>query len=279
MNHDSLDMLQSLLDLPLLTAEQEVILFQQIDKGGKLAEEARETLFVRNSRLVISIARTVRPNFDLADKIGYGFIGLRKAIDKFKWEKGYRFSTYATSAIRQSIKRGVNDASEVCGFRLPTHLIDEYFKIQFYIERDGVEPTLELLMNHPGLTGMNEKKANIILRFLKDKGRALSIDVHVTSKNGRSSQTVCDFIVDQAAAAPFEGDGLSEDIESLLVCLTTRQRQAVALYFLGEKTSLTQVAKTMGVSQKRAHELIVQSLKKMRYVAQQKKMIFPVLPR
>ncbi|MEK7201923.1 MAG: sigma-70 family RNA polymerase sigma factor [Patescibacteria group bacterium] len=272
MNSDSLEVLKASFDLPLLTREQERFLFEQLKKGDPdAAAAARAILIDHNVRLVRKIARAMRTNNELEDRFQRGIKGLNKAIDKFKVEKKYKFSTYATYWIRQAINRETSDDLSDCRLRLPTYVVNGLKRMERICDREGLEPTLELIINRREMlrkidgvpTKPSVREAEIIMSLLKDNRRPVSLDCEVTSSSGKGSCRLGDLLPDQRAELAFEINIDRQIIDSLLPCLSDIQRQVVTQYYLVDGQSLTSIGKQLGLSPSTVRKIQIASLELM----------------
>lgn len=271
MKSNSLEVLKASFNLPLLTREQEIALFQQFQRGGPDAQSAREKLFLHNIRLVSNIAKSMYPKEEFVDKMQWGMIGLDKAIDRFKIEKKCKFSTFAMSWIKQIISRETGNSLTVCGLNLPAHLLADYNKMVKVIENEKVEPSVESIINHPKMmrkvkgkrVKMTESKAVIILMLLKRHGRAVSLDEEVVFENRGGTVPRGEFLPDKKAEAAFDAVINQQIIDSLLVCLTPTQRLVIAQCYLVDSSTLCNVSKQIGLSPERVRQILSASLKRM----------------
>ncbi|WP_051920458.1 sigma-70 family RNA polymerase sigma factor [Thermodesulfobacterium hydrogeniphilum] len=233
--------------------------FQEIKK-------CKEELVKSNLRLIISLARKYSPKgMFLADLIQEGNIGLLKAIEKFDYRKGFKFSTYATWWIRQSITRYLAENTRT--IRIPLHIIETIYKIskvistKFYQEY-GRDPTLDELAKE---TGLSIEKLNYVFKVMK---QPVSLE---TTVGDEEDTTLRDFIEDQNAVKPDEAAfnmALSEKIRELLKTLSPREEKIIRLRFgIGEKESCTleEVCNKFGVTKERIRQIESIALRKLKH--------------
>jgi RNA polymerase primary sigma factor len=233
--------------------------FQEIKK-------AKEQFAKSNLRLIISIARKYAPRGALlADLIQEGNLGLLKAVEKFDYRRGFKFSTYATWWIRQSITKYLAEHTRT--IRIPVHIIETIYKIskivstKFYQEY-GRDPTIEDLAN---ITGMSIERLNQIFKYVK---QPLSLEANI---HHDEDTTLLEFIEDGNSTRPDEytfNNELSEKVRILLSTLSSREEKVIRLRFgIGEKEACTleEVGQKFGVSKERIRQIESMALRKLKH--------------
>ncbi|MEZ0344035.1 MAG: sigma-70 family RNA polymerase sigma factor [Caldimicrobium sp.] len=239
---------------------------EKIETAFKNIKKAKEELVNSNLRLIISIARKYAPKGALlSDLIQEGNIGLLKAVEKFDYRKGFKFSTYATWWIRQNISRYLAENTRT--IRVPVHIIEAIYKIskivytKFYQEY-GREPTLEELSKE---TGLSVERLNYIFKVMKQP-------ISLESTVGEDEDTTLkDFIEDNSILKPEEVTfnlALSEKIRELLKTLSAREEKIIRLRFgIGEKEACTleEVGKKFGITKERIRQIEGHALRKLKH--------------
>lgn len=249
---------------PLLSREEEKELAKRIEQGE---EEAREKLASANLRLVISIAKKYRGyGLDFLDIIQEGNIGLMKAIDKFDWRKGYKFSTYATWWIRQSILKALNNESRTV--RVPSHVTSLNRKIDSFIndykEEHGEKPSIDEIAEELDVDKSKVRKAR------RAKKESVSLDKPLREDEGES-EALGDVLADENTPQPEKeafGDMLEDRLKGLLnKALSDREKQILKLrYGLEDYQPLTleEVGDVFDISRERVRQLQDRAIDKLK---------------
>jgi len=256
----------------LLTADEEIELAQRIENGD---EAARKRLIEANLRLVVHVARHyVNRGLSILDLIQEGNIGLIKAVEKYDYKKGFKFSTYATWWIKQSISRAIADQGRT--IRIPVHMVDTVNKIskvqRKLVQELGRDPTSEEIAKEMGGDFTSEKIREIQRMIFEP----VSIDTPVDPEGDSS---LIDFIEDKNVITPtgyVTQNTLKDTIKDLLDSLTDREAQVLKLrYGLdGERThTLEEVGIIFNVTRERIRQIEGKALKKLRNPAKLKKLV------
>jgi len=269
-NVDSVRMyLKEIGKIDLLTFVEEVSLAQDIEKGSALS---REQLINANLRLVVSIAKKyIGRGLTFLDLVQEGNQGLMRAVEKFDWQRGFKFSTYATWWIRQAITRAIADQAKT--IRIPVHMVETINKVykatRALTQRLGHEPAIEQIAEE---VGVSIEKVEEIYRISQDT-TSLSTPV-----GDDEDSFLGDFIEDTTQLSPYEETSkelLRESIEEVLGSLDERETKVLSLRFglMGETPkTLEEVGKIFNVTRERIRQIEAKALRKLRHPSRRKKL-------
>ena len=253
--------------IPLLSPERELYLAEQITLGNSAA---KDELIEANLRLVVSIAkRHVGKGMYFLDLIQEGNLGLMKAVEKFDYSKGYKFSTYATWWIRQAITRAIADQART--IRIPVHMVETIHKVsrtaRTLLQTLGREPTTDEIAEELGMT---PEKVREIMKIAQDP---VSLETPIGEEE---DSHLGDFVEDNDSPAPSDSASYSllrEQLCNILNTLTPRESQVIKLRFGledGRPRTLEEVGKQFEITRERIRQIEAKALRKLRHPSRSK---------
>ncbi|MBR2653212.1 MAG: RNA polymerase sigma factor RpoD [Lachnospiraceae bacterium] len=258
--------------VPLLTAEEEIELSKQMELGGEEGKRAQQRLAEANLRLVVSIAkRYVGRGMLFLDLIQEGNLGLIKAVEKYDYRKGFKFSTYATWWIRQAITRAIADQART--IRIPVHMVETINKLirvsRQLLQELGREPTPEEIAEE---MGMSVERVREILKISQEP---VSLETPIGEEE---DSHLGDFIQDDNVPVPADAAAftlLKEQLVEVLGTLTEREQKVLRLRFGlddGRARTLEEVGKEFNVTRERIRQIEAKALRKLRHPSRSRKL-------
>ncbi len=258
--------------VPLLTAEEEIELSKQMEEGGEVGKQAQKRLAEANLRLVVSIAkRYVGRGMLFLDLIQEGNLGLIKAVEKYDYRKGFKFSPYATWWIRQAITRAIADQART--IRIPVHMVETINKLirvsRQLLQELGREPTPEEIAKEMNMS------VDRVREILKISQEPVSLETPIGEEE---DSHLGDFIQDDNVPVPADAAAftlLKEQLDEVLGTLTEREQKVLRLRFGlddGRARTLEEVGKEFNVTRERIRQIEAKALRKLRHPSRSRKL-------
>ncbi|HEF3155275.1 TPA: RNA polymerase sigma factor RpoD [Campylobacter jejuni] len=241
-------------------------ILEQIKRGKKISDEAKGRMAKSNLRLVVSIAkRYTNRGLPFLDLIQEGNIGLMKAVDKFEYKRGYKFSTYATWWIRQAISRAIADQART--IRIPIHMIETINQInkiiREHLQKDGKEPDVSVIAKEVGL---NVDKVKQVIKITKEP---ISLEAPIGNEDDGKFG---DFVEDRNSLSPMDHilkDDLKEQIDEVLDQLNDREKAVIRMRFglMDDESdrTLEEIGKELNVTRERVRQIESSAIKKLKH--------------
>ncbi|EOH1401462.1 RNA polymerase sigma factor RpoD [Campylobacter coli] len=241
-------------------------ILEQIKRGKKISDEAKTRMAKSNLRLVVSIAkRYTNRGLPFLDLIQEGNIGLMKAVDKFEYKRGYKFSTYATWWIRQAISRAIADQART--IRIPIHMIETINQInkiiREHLQKDGKEPDVSVIAKEVGLS---VDKVKQVIKITKEP---ISLEAPIGSEDDGKFG---DFVEDRNSLSPMDHilkDDLKEQIDEVLDQLNDREKAVIRMRFglMDDESdrTLEEIGKELNVTRERVRQIESSAIKKLKH--------------
>lgn len=244
-------------------------LWERIEKAQKLADEAKNELTTRNLRLVVNVAKNyVGRGLPLLDMIQEGNIGLMRAVDKFKYEKGFKFSTYATWWIRQGITRALMDQTKT--IRIPVHMMEFYSRVM-----KTTRELIQVLGREPDNREIAER-LGVPAEKVEEALRAMQDPIPLQNPVGDEDSEFGDFIKDSNSPSPFaeaEGIEVTEKMIRVLKTLSPKEETVIKMRFgIGEERDYTleEVGRALSLTRERVRQIEAKALRKLKHPARLK---------